>query len=222
MVSHQSTKRGKLTLSESKKFRTDFDQYTDECRAAVELTMTRLKIIKDSIEHSPVRSPFDSITSRIKSYESTTAKMQRKGLTTIEEVKAQIRDIGGIRIVVPFQDDIYAVVERLERSPGINIVEKRDYVKNPKPNGYSGFHVIAMVETYAEVSRITPIEIQVRDKAMDMWATIEHIVKYKMDDVPESAVGEFKQIADILNKFDESAMRLRDKLRPDIKNPRST
>lgn len=209
-------------MSEPKKFRADFDHYTDECRAAVELTMTRLKIIKDSIEHSPVRSPFDSITSRIKSYESTTAKMKRKGLTTIEEVKAQIRDIGGIRIVVPFQDDIYAVVERLERSPGINIIEKRDYVKNPKPNGYSGFHVIAMVETYAEVSKITPIEIQVRDKAMDMWATIEHIVKYKMDDVPESAVGEFKQIADILNKFDESAMRLRDKLRPDIKNPRST
>lgn len=208
-------------MSDSKKFRADFDQYSAECRAAVKLTMTRLEIIRDDIERSPIRSPFDSITYRIKSFESTMAKMKRKELTTIEEVKEKIRDIGGIRITCPFCDDIYTVVEHLERSPGINVVERQDYVKNPKPNGYRGYHVIVMVETYAKISRITPIEIQVRDKAMDMWAAIEHIVKYKIPDVPESAVGEFKQIADILVKFDESAMRLRDKLHPDIKNPRS-
>lgn len=208
-------------MPDSKKIRTDFDQYAAECAAAVKLTMTRLEIVRDDIERSSIRSPFDSITSRIKSFESTMAKMKRKELTTIEEVKEKIRDIGGIRITCPFCDDIYSVVEHLERSPGINIVERQDYVKNPKPNGYRGYHVIVMVETYAKVSRITPIEIQIRDKAMDMWAAIEHIVKYKIPDVPESAVDEFKQIADILVKFDESAMRLRDKLRPDIKNPRS-
>ena len=101
----------------------------------------------------------------------------------------------------------------LHHIPGINIDEEKDYVSKPKPNGYSSYHIQVRVEIYSPLtnsSKLIPIEIQLRDKAMDMWATVEHIVRYKNTDPSPEATERFKRIADILVQFDEMAMELRD------------
>ena len=141
-------------------------------------------------------------------------KCKRRGYdTTIESIKANVLDVAGIRIITPFQDDIADVVEILHHVPGFNVEYEKDYVTTPKANGYRSYHMRIRVETYDPITggtKLVPIEIQVRDKAMDLWATVEHIVKYKNDDPSPEVDERFKHIADILIKFDEMAIKLRD------------
>jgi putative GTP pyrophosphokinase len=100
----------------------------------------------------------------------------------------------------------------IAKIPGLNIVSREDYVKNPKENGYSSLHLEVQVEIYSpgEGSKLIPIEIQIRDKAMNLWASVEHIVRYKKKDHDPKAEEYFKKMAETLTEFDEVAMKLRD------------
>ena len=194
----------------------EYAEYVAICKRAERKALASIINIMEVAESSEERTPFDSIDSRIKSFESVIEKCSRKGCElNIESIKENIHDILGFRIITPFRDDIEKVEKLLRNIPELNIKKRKDYVTAPKENGYSSLHLAA------EVSVLTgngwesiPIEIQIRDKAMDMWATVEHIVKYKGESSPE-AEARFKQMADILMQFDEAAMKLRD----DLKNP---
>lgn len=194
--------------------RTEYQEYSADCEAALRITTARIKNIMEAYDRSLERNPFDAIESRIKTFESVDEKCHRKGYDlTIDAIKKNVLDVAGIRIITPFRDDIFTVAEMLHHIPGINIDDEKDYVSNPKPNGYSSYHLHVRVEIYSPLtnsSKLIPIEIQLRDKAMDMWATIEHIVRYKNDDPSPEATERFKRIADILVQFDEMAMELRD------------
>ncbi len=204
-------------LTEVKK---EYAVYVSECNRAVRKAMATLTNLKEAMDqgYTDERTPFDSIDWRIKSFESVVEKCHRKGYElNIDSIKDKIHDIGGIRIITPFRDDIEKVEKLIRNCPEITIKKRKDYVSAPKDNGYSSLHLDAEVSVLIpEVGYVSiPLEIQIRDKAMDMWATVEHIVKYKGDTSPE-AETRFKQIADILMQFDEVAMQLRDDLK---KNP---
>lgn len=206
----------------------DYDEYTTECECAMRTVLARLTNLQVEMERSSERSPFDTIDSRIKSFDSAIEKCRRRGLPlTIESLKS-LHDVAGIRIITPFLDDIYTVAEALTHQPSMTVVEKKDYVKEPKSNGYRSLHFIVNMEIYfMRTSKSIPVEIQIRDKAMDLWATLEHIVKYKNPCPGPDVERQFKEIAGVLAQFDLSAIKLRDdsaeeeQLRQETKIPKS-
>lgn len=196
--------------------RDEYQDYSIECEAALRTAEAKIISIREMTRQSQQfnRSPFSSVDYRLKSFESVIEKCQRKGYElNISSIRKNVRDIAGIRIITPFRDDIYTVVTELRRVPGFNIDEEKDYVENPKPNGYSSYHLNIQVEVYSPMaggSKLIPIEIQIRDKAMDLWATVEHIVKYKKDNPSPEVEEQFKRIADTLIQFDAMAIELRE------------
>lgn len=204
----------KLTTTENSILQYEFDQYALECRSALDLAMVRIENARRMIVADPSRyDPFDRIEGRIKTFDSTVKKCSRKNYSlTIEEIKKNIKDIAGIRIITIFRDEIGQVADLIKKIPGIYYVSKEDYVDNPKENGYSSLHMEVQVEIYSpdKGSKLIPIEVQIRDKSMNLWASVEHIVKYKKKDHDPKAETYFKKMAEILTEFDEVAMQLRD------------
>ena len=191
----------------------EFDIYAAECESAMRIALAKITNAKQAILRAGERNLFDAIKHRLKTPESTLNKCNERGYkATIEVIKEYIRDIAGIRIVTPFKDDIYTVVSIVEHIPGINVVQKKDYIKEPKKNGYMSVHLNTQIEIYLpnEGSKLVPVEIQVRDIAMDMWATIEHIVNYKKDNPSPEAYRQFKAASELLDEFDRVAIQLRD------------
>ena len=120
--------------------------------------------------------------------------------------------VAGIRIVTKYIDDVQKLVGLLEKIPGLNIVDKKDYITEPKPNGYSSIHLGCKVEVFTGVdgSKLVPIEIQLRSYSMNLWATLEHDLKYKNENPSPEVTKKFKRIAEFLREFDEEAIALRD------------
>ena len=192
----------------------EFDQYALECQSALDLAMVRIENARRMIVADPTRyDPFDRIEGRVKTFDSTIKKCGRKGYNPdIKEIKRNIKDIAGIRIITIFRDEIEQVADLIAKIPGMNIVSREDYVDNPKENGYSSLHLEVQVEIYSPGggSKLVPIEIQIRDKSMNLWASVEHKVKYKKKNHSPKAEFYFKKMAEILAEFDEVAMQFRD------------
>ncbi len=191
-----------------------YKEYATECESALRLTLARILNLQEAFNRIFDRNPFDSVTGRMKEFDSVVEKCKRRGYSIdIDSIKENVRDVAGIRIITPFRDDIYTVADSIERIPGINVVQKKDYVKKPKPNGYSSLHLNVQVEIYSPLygcSKLIPLEIQIRDKSMDMWATVEHIIKYKNDSPSPGVEERFQKMAKILTDFANMAIELRD------------
>lgn len=192
----------------------EFDQYALECQSALDLAMVRIENARRMIVADPTRyDPFDRIEGRVKTFDSTIKKCGRKGYDLdIKEIKRNIKDIAGIRIITIFRDEIEQVADLIAKIPGMNIVSREDYIDSPKENGYSSLHLEVQVEIYSPGggSKLVPIEIQIRDKSMNLWASVEHKVKYKKKNHSPKAEFYFKKMAEILAEFDEVAMQFRD------------
>ena len=148
--------------------------------------------------------------SRIKSPESMMDKLQRYSLpVTREAALGSVYDAVGIRVICSFASDVFAVVESLENDPDIEIVEKKDYLSNPKPNGYRSVHLCIRVKETGAFS-----EIQIRTIAMDFWATLEHQMKYKKNVAHDALIrSELKRCADEIASVDISMQTIREILK---------
>lgn len=192
--------------------REEFEGYAAECKCAMRTVMARLENLRQETELSDNRTPFDSIEWRIKTFDSVVEKCNRKGYElTMESIKKNITDIAGVRVVTPFRDDIYTVEKAIIRQPSMTVMERRDYIEQPKHNGYQSLHLIVFMEIYfMNTSKAIPVEIQIRDKAMDLWATLDHIIGYKNPNANPDNLEQFKMISEILTDFDTKAIELRD------------
>lgn len=202
----------------------DFEEYVNECRSALRIINARLTNLQDTGINDG-RNPFDNIDSRLKTFASVVDKCERKGYSfTIEDIRENINDIAGVRITTLFRDEIYDIAQAINLLPGITVIEKEDYVKNPKANGYTSYHMIILVENlYKGQLKKTPVEIQIRDKAMDLWASIEHVIRYKNSRCAYEKKAEevFSNLKSIIDEFDAQAMELRDseaKAKKTVKN----
>ena len=143
--------------------------------------MARLDIIrKYKIVHND-RDPIEYITSRVKTEESMKEKIKKKKLPiNLETALTKIYDAAGIRIICAYIDDVYTVVKMLKKFKDLKILKEKDYIKNPKSNGYRSYHIVFQVplDIAGEVHPVN-IEIQIRTIAMDFWASLEHEMKYK-------------------------------------------
>lgn len=193
----------------------DFYEYANECRSALRIISARLKNLQDTGIDESSRNPFDNIDGRIKTFDSIVDKCERKGYPfTIEHIKEHINDVAGVRVTTLFRDEVYKIAKAINLLPGITIIEREDYIKNPKPNGYTSYHMIILVENlYRGQLKKTPVEVQIRDKAMDLWASLEHVIRYKTSHHScdaKKAEEVFGKLKDIIDEFDHQAMELRD------------
>lgn len=167
---------------------------------------TKLNILNEEFQFIHKHNPIEHIKSRIKKPEGIVAKLKRKGLeVTIDHAKQHVQDIAGIRITCSFVSDIYKIYEMISSQDDIRIVSVKDYIKNPKDNGYRSFHLILEVPVFlASRTEHVKVEIQIRTIAMDTWASLEHKIFYKFDeDIPQILKDELKQAADTVRALDD-------------------
>ncbi|MDD2957611.1 MAG: (p)ppGpp synthetase [Lachnospiraceae bacterium] len=149
--------------------------------AAMNEAIARFEIIKDEFQFRKQRCPIHHIDSRLKSADSILGKLQKKQMElTLTAACNCIFDIAGVRIVCPYVKDIYLLRERIMAQDDIMIMEEKDYVAHPKRNGYRSLHIVIRVPVYfMNKKQMVPVELQIRSLAMDLWASLEHDLKYK-------------------------------------------
>lgn len=191
----------------------EYEVYTAECEAAMRMARTRIENILSLRKVKGEEIPC-SIQYRTKTFDSTVEKCARKGFDcTIDSIKENVRDIAGIRIVALFKSDVYTIAELIEKAPGLNVVQVRDYIQKPKPNGYSSLHIHVQIEIYSDQgSKLIPVEIQIRTKAMDLWAELEHYLYKNKGSFPDDFKGIFKQTSNALVKFDNFGDQIKEKI----------
>ncbi len=149
--------------------------------AAMRLMEVRLETLDQDLKLRKFRSPIHHIESRMKSMPSIFEKLQRYGKeSTLESMEANIMDIAGLRVIVSYVQDAYDILNYLEHQDDLVVVTVKDYIANPKPNGYRSLHLIVRIPVYfLDNKEEIPVEIQIRTVAMDFWASLEHDLKYK-------------------------------------------
>ncbi len=190
------------------------DEY-DECTVLYEcglrLVQTQVENASQIMELSDERNIYDSIESRIKDYDSVIDKCtnKKKIEPTLANVKKNIYDIAGLRIITLFLSDVYRIRDAIEKQPGLEILEEKDYVKKRKESGYRSLHLIVSVQVpYRGVTKSVPVEIQIRTKAMDVWASIEHDLRYRKKGAQAGDADIFAETAKFLEEFDFEADRI--------------
>jgi putative GTP pyrophosphokinase len=150
-------------------------------QSGLDQVMTKLEILRREFQHIRSYNPIEHVSSRLKTPESLIEKIRRRGLDPADgPLSEQVTDIAGVRVVCSFVSDVYRVQEMLCSQPDIEVLQVKDYIARPKPNGYRSLHIIAELDVYLSdrVERV-PVEIQFRTIAMDFWASLEHKISYK-------------------------------------------
>ncbi len=137
--------------------------------------------VEFSLQHD--RNPINSIKSRLKSLPSIQDKLERKHLPmTLKAIEENLNDVAGVRVICAFPEDVYTLANALLKQDDIELIDRKDYIQNPKPSGYRSLHLIVSVPIFLEnEKRIMKVEIQLRTIAMDCWASLEHQLRYKKD-----------------------------------------
>ena len=167
---------------------------------------TKVEIYKDEFKIFYNYDLIYHINFRIKSPESIMKKMQDKGVKlTYKEMIENINDIAGLRVICPVQKDIYSIKNLIQNIPGIQTLKEKDYVAHPKKCGYKSYHIILAVPVVLSKKLIyVKVEVQIRTMAMDVWATIEHKMRYKPEqELTEKQSKEWSNCAKAINKVDK-------------------
>lgn len=177
---------------------------------------TKLKVLNNEFAMQHNRNPFESIKCRLKKPMSIVGKMKKKGLDiTIDNIVDNLTDIAGVRVICSFPEDIYAVSELLTKQDDIKVVQVKDYIRNPKSNGYRSLHLIVEVPIFlSKQKKYMKVEVQFRTIAMDFWASLDHKLKYKKDNLkhPEIIAQELKKCADTITAMDYKMQEIRNML----------
>lgn len=161
------------------------------------------------------RDPVASFQARIKSAESMKAKLRRKGLpVTAASALEEVRDAAGVRLICPFARNIDQMTALIRQIPGIRILREKDYIRSPKPNGYRSYHMIVEIPVFfSDRKKPMRVEVQIRTIAMDFWASLDHLLKYKKEVINEAEIGEeLRQCAETIAQTDQKMYEIRQKI----------
>ena len=164
-------------IENMKKFATLMAYY----RCAIMEIETKFNVLNEEFSLQYDRNPINSIKSRLKNPISIKEKLERQHkIISVDTIEENLNDIAGVRVICSFCEDVYMLADALLKQDDIRLVEKKDYIKNPKPNGYRSLHLIVTVPIFlAHETKIMKVEIQLRTIAMDFWASLEHQLRYK-------------------------------------------
>lgn len=148
---------------------------------------TKFKVLNQEYSLQYDKNPIESIKTRVKSYDSLLRKIRKKDIPlTLDSIEKNITDIAGVRVICSFPDDIYAIAESFLKQDDITLIEKKDYIQNPKPSGYRSLHLIVQVPIFLQnTKKLVTVEVQLRTIAMDFWASLEHKMRYKKNISPD-------------------------------------
>lgn len=165
--------------------------------SALKEISTKLDILDDNFNHIYKHNPIHHMERRVKEMTSLVKKLQRKGLTIdAETAKANILDIAGIRVVCNYLEDIYVIEKLLLKQEDVKLLKRKDYIQHPKENGYRSLHIVVSIPVFlADRVEATPVEIQIRTIGMDMWASLEHKIRYKNNTNTEDYKDKLKECA---------------------------
>lgn len=172
---------------------------------------TKIEILNNEFVHIYGHTPIEHIKSRLKSPDSIVKKLKNDGLeVNLENMVEKLSDIAGIRIICSFTQDIYQIADMIARQKDVTVLYVKDYIKQPKPNGYKSYHMVVTIPIYLTAGAVeTKVEIQIRTVAMDFWASLEHKISYKFEgNAPENLQEELKACADMVDMLDAKMFSL--------------
>ena len=182
---------------------------------AIKEVRTKLEILNEELAFKTKRNPIESIESRVKKPASIIEKLRRRNFpVSVESVFENLHDVAGVRVICSFIDDIYDVAEMFLSQDDITLIEKKDYIQNPKSNGYRSLHLIIEVPVFLSDRTLNmEVEVQIRTMAMDFWAALEHQANYKKGiDGIDSLVVELTDCANIINQTDRRMQEIYHKI----------
>ena len=187
---------------------TEFKMLMTYYECAILEVKTKLDVLNKEFSANTMRNPIASIKTRIKSPDSIYEKLDRKNLDkTLESVQNNLDDVAGIRIICSFLDDIYSVADMLTSQDDVKELTRKDYIKNPKKNGYRSLHLVIEIPIFlSNEKKGVKVEVQIRTIAMDFWASLEHPIHYKKFE--NSNVESIKQLTDCADTIYETDIRM--------------
>lgn len=199
-------------ISQARQFQQVMMRYT----CAIREVKTKLEVLNDELSVKNQRNPIELIKSRVKKPVSIVEKLQRRGYeVSLDSMVKNLDDVAGIRIICSFLDDIYEVAHMLIRQDDVKVIAVKDYIKNPKPNGYRSYHMIIEIPVFfSDSKQPIRVEVQIRTIAMDFWASLDHELKYKksfIDDNGEIS-EELKKCAVVISETDEKMLEIRKRI----------
>ncbi len=205
-------------MPSQKGFDEDFMNLMQRYSAAMREVRTKFEILDEDTQLHLERKPIHTITTRLKSPESLFKKMHRRGYPlTIESIQKNIFDVAGVRVVCNYLSDVNEVANAFLMQDDVTLVDCEDYIENPKPSGYRSLHLTVTVPVFLSDRKYeVPVEVQLRTIAMDFWASLEHWLRYKNDEVLQTHGAEVDDIrarlvesADLIAAIDQAMQRIR-------------
>lgn len=201
-----------MWVDQARQFQQAMMRYT----CAIREVKTKLEVLNVELSVKNQRNPIEMIKSRVKKPKSIVEKLQRRGFEiSLESMEKNLDDVAGIRIICSFLDDIYEVADMLIRQDDVKVIAVKDYIQNPKPNGYRSYHMIIEIPVFfSDSKKPIRVEVQIRTIAMDFWASLDHQLKYKksfIDDNGEIS-EELKQCAEVIAGTDVKMLEIRKKI----------
>ena len=204
------------------KMTAEFQRLMDEffaiqCRysAAMKEVQTKLEILDDEFQARHRRNPIHHIESRMKSIQSITEKLRRKGAAvSMQSAVENLTDIAGIRVICSYVQDVYTVANLLTSQDDVKLLRVRDYIQSPKANGYRSLHLIIEIPVFLQEGRVpVPVEVQIRTIAMDFWASLEHSMRYKAaGSVPADICAELQEAGEDIAALDNRMQAIHDRI----------
>ena len=183
--------------------------------SALKKVNTKIEILNNEFANRYDYNPIEHIKSRLKSAESIVMKLKKDGYeVTIENMMECLSDIAGIRIICSFTSDIYQIAGMIADQGDVTVLHVKDYIKNPKPNGYKSYHMVVTVPVYLTDGPVeTKVEIQIRSVAMDFWASLEHKINYKFEgNAPQHIKTELVECARMVSDLDARMLSLNEEI----------
>jgi putative GTP pyrophosphokinase len=205
-----------VAIGEIYALRDDFARFMMPYKFAIDEVMTKISILREEFATLHSENPIEHVGSRLKMAESVLEKVARKGIEpSFTAIRQQITDIAGIRVVCSFVGDVYRVFDALTAQSDVRVLEVKDYIAHPKPNGYKSLHLIIEIPVFLSDGPVpVTVEVQLRTVAMDFWASLEHKIYYKYDRaVPAALLRELKEAADVASDLDGKMAHLHDQVR---------
>ncbi|WP_353115094.1 GTP pyrophosphokinase family protein [Microbacterium sp.] len=200
-----------VAIAEARQLRDEFQRFLREYEFGMREVETKISILRDEFTHNHAYNPIEHVKSRLKSPDSIVEKVARKGIEPdFETIRAEITDIAGVRVTCSFVSDVYRLFELFTKQDDVTVRVVKDYIAEPKSNGYRSLHVIAEIPVFLSTGPIpVPVEVQFRTIAMDFWASLEHKIHYKFDGrVPTHLVQSLTDAAEAAGELDLRMERL--------------
>ena len=199
-----------------KSYAAPFQELMAYYKCAMMEVETKFRVLSEELSLEYDRNPIETIKTRLKSVESIGDKLAALNVPiAVDSIEENLNDVAGVRIICGFPGDIYTLADAFLNQDDITLIEKKDYIQNPKPNGYRSLHLIVGIPIFLhDEKKMMRVEVQFRTISMDWWASLEHKIRYKKDvPIPTGTAEELKACAEAAAALDQRMEAIQKQIR---------